>query len=105
MTFTVNKEYQFTVTKVWLNMYTTEKGSWTAKQLACLGIGWPPRKGWINRAVGTVILVSVKEQFEQLAKEPVKEKVTIQQLERRIMIIESEMERMKLNLNNRPLIN
>ncbi len=85
------KEYKFAVTKEWLLMFTTEKGSWNAKQLACLCIDWPPRKGWISRAVGTTILVSVKERFEQLAREPAKDKINVQDQERRIKQLEGEM--------------
>lgn len=91
MTFTATKEYKFVVTKEWLFMFTTDKGSWNAKQLACLCIDWPPRKGWINRAVGTVILVSVKERFEQLAKEPSRDKVNVQDPERRINELERQV--------------
>lgn len=85
------KEYNFEVTKDWLLNNQTEKGSWNAKQLACLCIDWPPRKGWISRAVGTVILVSVKERFEQLAGEPANDKINIQDQERRIKQLEYEM--------------
>ena len=85
------KEYKYNVTKEWLYMCTTDKGSWNAKQLACLCIDWPPRKGWINRAVGTVILVNVKERFEQLAKDPARDKVNVQDHERRINELERQI--------------
>ena len=93
------KEYKYEVTKEWLNIYQTDKGSWNAKQLACLCIDWPPRKGWINRAVGTVILVSVKERFESLAREPAKDKISVQQQERRIKELEHQMGVVLANLN------
>jgi hypothetical protein len=85
------REYTYTVTKDWLLNNKTYQDAWNAKQLACLCIDWPPRKGWINRAVGTVILVSVKERFEQLAKEPARDKVNVQDHERRINELERQI--------------
>ncbi len=93
------KEYKFVVTKEWLLMYTTNGGSWNAKQLACLCIDWPPRKGWINRAVGTTILNSVKERFESLAREPSKDKINVQDQERRIKELEHKFDVVLANLN------
>jgi len=86
------KEYTFTVTHDWLRNNQTDRGSWNAKQLACLCIDWPPRKGWINRAVGITILVSVKERFEQLAAEPAKDKINIQDQEKRIIELERKLD-------------
>lgn len=85
------KEYKYEVTKDWLLNNKTAKGAWSAKQLACLCIDWPPRKGWIDRAVGTTILVSVKERFEQLAAEPSKDKINVQQQELRIIALERQV--------------
>jgi len=93
------KEYEFEVTRDWLLNNVTDKGSWNAKQLACLCIDWPPRKGWISRAVGTTILVSVKERFEQLAREPAKDMINVQDQERRIKQLEHDMCVVLANLN------
>ena len=60
---------------------------------------WPPRKGWISMAVGTKILVSVKERFEQLAHEPAKDKINVQDQERRIKQLEYQMSVVLANLN------
>ena len=88
-------EYKFEVTHDWLRNNQTDKGAWNAKQLACLCIDWPPRKGWINRAIGTAILVSVKERFEQLAKEPSKDKVNVQDQELRIIELERSVKKLQ----------
>jgi hypothetical protein len=89
------KEYKYEVTKDWLLSNKTANDSWNAKQLACLCIDWPPRKGWINRAVGTKILVSQKERFERLAGEPVKEKLSVQDLHRRVVELERQIDSMR----------
>jgi hypothetical protein len=33
----------------------TERGGWTAAQLAALDVPWPPPKGWKRRLVGTYV--------------------------------------------------
>ena len=81
----------FTVTKEWLFNNKTPQDAWNAKQLACLYIDWPPRKGWINRAVDTMITSHTKERFEQLAKEPARDKVNVQDHERRINELERQI--------------
>ena len=30
-------------------------GGWNREQLKIIGVGWPPRRGWIRRAIGKVI--------------------------------------------------
>jgi hypothetical protein len=86
---------QFTVTKEWLLDNTTNKGAWNAKQLGCLGIDWPPRKGWIKRADGILIDIVSRERFERLAGEPAREKITIQDQELRIRQLERELSEIK----------
>jgi len=93
------KEYKYTVTKDWILNNSTDKSGWNAKQLACLCIDWPPRKGWINRAVGTVILVSVKERFERLAREPSNNKINVQDQERRLKKLEHDLAVVLATLN------
>ena len=36
------------------------RGGWTKAQLAVFGVGWPPKKGWKRRLVGTFV---TSEQF------------------------------------------
>jgi hypothetical protein len=31
------------------------RGGWNKRQLAVLGVTWPPRKGWLDRIEGTEI--------------------------------------------------
>ena len=79
----------FRITKGWLESNRTPGGGWNAKQLNQLGINWPPPKGWRKRALTMAVSIERKEEFERLAAQPVKEKVTIQQLERRIVKLEN----------------
>ena len=59
------------VTKAYLNKYRTGKGGWNRKQLAAIGIDWPPTKGWKKRAIGSVITDEKAAVFEGV-KKPVK---------------------------------
>ncbi len=38
-------------------------GGFNAKQLAILGVGWPPKKGWKKRLMGTYVKQSVASMF------------------------------------------
>jgi hypothetical protein len=31
----------------------SRNGGWSEQQLLCLGVAWPPPKGWIDTVVGT----------------------------------------------------
>lgn len=79
------------VTKEWILGNQTPKGSWNAKQLKCLGIDWPAKKGWINRVVGNEITYDEAQKFEMLADEPAKDKINIQDQERRIIHLERQV--------------
>lgn len=44
------------------------RGGWNAKQLALLGVAWPPKKGWIWKIAGTEIPGERYARFLQLTK-------------------------------------
>lgn len=44
-----------TLTKIRLEKAKTKAGGYTKKQLALLGLSWPPNKGWVARLTGTQI--------------------------------------------------
>jgi hypothetical protein len=56
------------VTKAWIEEYRTPKGGWKAKQLAAIGIDWPPLTGWKTRAAGTTISQDQRLTFEAFAR-------------------------------------
>lgn len=44
------------ITREWVHEFGTVNGigaSWSQKQLAILGVPWPPKKGWLSRLIGT----------------------------------------------------
>jgi len=43
------------VTKEYIHKNKSPKGAWSRKQLAALGVDWPPAKGGKNRVIGNVI--------------------------------------------------
>jgi len=43
-------------------------GGWSRDQLACLGIPWPPPKGWKKEAIGRVIPDTDAERFLALRR-------------------------------------
>jgi hypothetical protein len=55
----------FEVTEEWVRRYQNGNGGWTRDQLEALGIGWPPREGWIRRVVGIEISDESRERFER----------------------------------------
>jgi hypothetical protein len=58
----------FKITRNWLNANSrTGISGWNKKQLALLGIQWPPYAGWIHSVCGTEIEESKKKEFEDLA--------------------------------------
>lgn len=42
----------------------TNNGAWTRRQLAAIGVAWPPVRGWKDRVVGTTISDKSAEEFE-----------------------------------------
>lgn len=56
------------ITKGWLREFSRNgQAGWNAKQLALLGITWPPPKGWLGDLLGQPISDDIRQQFEQLA--------------------------------------
>lgn len=43
-------------------------GGWSKAQLECLGLNWPPVKGWQNRIVGKAISIQDRDKFLSLKK-------------------------------------
>ena len=54
----------FEVTRKWINDNRTIKGAFTRKQIISLNVSWPPGKGWISVACGSLITIEQKEAFE-----------------------------------------
>ena len=52
------------VTREWIDRFKTGRGGWTRKQLAAIGVEWPPPKGWKHRAEGTEIDEKARAIFE-----------------------------------------
>ena len=55
----------FTVTKMWLRQNKTVAGGYSKLQVECLGVTWPPPKGWLNSVVGKEISIEAKGMFER----------------------------------------
>ncbi len=87
------------ITKKWIMDNQTPGGSWNAKQLKVLGISWPAPKGWIGRLVGTKITTSNKGAFEHLAGDTAKDKINVQDHERRIDELELSVKSLTSALN------
>lgn len=59
----------FEVTEDWIKAYQSGNGGWNRAQLACIAVEWPPRSGWVKRAVGRQISDESRRQFEMLKGE------------------------------------
>lgn len=60
----------FTVTAAWLREFSGNgDAGWTAKQLRCLGVKWPPRRGWFKRMLGKKITEKQRRAFEEARAE------------------------------------
>lgn len=57
----------FQVTRKWIFGNRTTKGAWNASQLRFIGVAWPPKEGWVDRACGQLIPIESKLQFEKLS--------------------------------------
>jgi len=54
---------QVLLTKRLIEQGLSSNGGFNKKQLAILGVGWPPQKGWKNKLVGTVISQKQYQEF------------------------------------------
>jgi hypothetical protein len=54
------------VTKDFILDNKTAAGGWTFSQLAILGAGWPPKKGWMDRVVGAELPDDAAQKFVEL---------------------------------------
>ena len=45
----------------------SEKGAWTREQLALIGVGWPPAKGWKKVVIGREIAATDADAFISLS--------------------------------------
>jgi len=53
------------ITAEWIHAHKTPRGAWTRKQLAVLGVEWPPERGWISRVEGHTITEEQRVAFVQ----------------------------------------
>ncbi|WP_376960085.1 hypothetical protein ABNQ39_20455 [Azospirillum sp. A26] len=56
------------ITEEFIEAAKTPRGGWNAKQLAAVGIAWPPKHGWRRRLVGKWITQEDAERFYDLGK-------------------------------------
>jgi hypothetical protein len=56
------------VTKEWLHAHKTLRGGWTEKQLAVIGVNWPPPKDWQWWVAGMTISDERRAEFEVSAR-------------------------------------
>ena len=55
---------QFEITKEYIHKHKTSRGAWTKVQIEALGLSWPPRQGWVNELVGTMLTPDQASAFE-----------------------------------------
>lgn len=60
------KNEKYCVQKQWIEQHATAQGGHTRRQLAILGIGWPPKPGWQLAAVGHQISDAGRAAFEAM---------------------------------------
>ena len=87
------------ITKDWIIAHQTARGSWNAKQLNCLGISWPPPKGWKGRLAGCEIDQLTKNRFEMFAGEPAKDKT--KELQRQIASLTARVDELEAILTKK----
>ena len=52
------------VSAKWIHAHHTSRGAWTRRQLAAIGVSWPPARGWMWRAEGMEITEAQRQTFE-----------------------------------------
>ena len=58
----------FEVTREWMLACRRNGGSWCRRQLALLGVVWPPSRGWMKSIIGRRISAELKTKFELARK-------------------------------------
>jgi hypothetical protein len=58
----------FVVTEEWLRQNATANVGWTRRQLAVLGVPWPPAQ-WLKPTIGKTISLDAKAEFEKLGEQ------------------------------------
>ena len=53
------------ITAQWIHAHKTVNGAWTRRQLAAIGVEWPPERGWIGRVIGHPITEEQRIAFVQ----------------------------------------
>jgi hypothetical protein len=51
------------LTEEFLRKNSTMRGGWTKKQLAALGVSWPPKSGWMAEMIGKEITQKQVDSF------------------------------------------
>lgn len=51
------------VTAEFIEQGKSQRGGWSKRQLAILGVQWPPQPGWKQRAIGREITQAEAEEF------------------------------------------
>lgn len=64
----INNGKSVIVTQELIKLGESGNGGWNKKQLAIIGIDWPPQKGWRDRVEGTVISNEDATRFVSLKK-------------------------------------
>ena len=80
------------VTKEFIEENKSSKGGWRFAQLAILRAGWPPVKGWKDRAIGMEISEEDAQKFVNYAKEkpPKSERQKLREAAQKIAILKRE---------------
>ncbi len=55
------------VTTEWLQKWATAKGGYTKRQLAIIGVAWPPEKGWKVKVTPVTLTDESAREFEYLS--------------------------------------
>lgn len=56
------------ITDEWITDNCSKSRGWTKKQLAALGVSWPPKSGWKKRVIGMEISEENRIIFENEKK-------------------------------------
>jgi hypothetical protein len=54
------------ITNALIDAGKSTRGGWSKRQLALLGVEWPPQQGWKERVIGCVISQEDAELFVKL---------------------------------------